>query len=152
MKEIMTFRERFLHRNGIIKSYFARWYVDLEGEKTLFCETYNTNIIEAHDRMEAKSRCVLSSSETNKLINLKIISNAIKTGEIEKIAPVGRVSRNILSEDTGFDRKIVLEIKLNKSGRKKERILYLVIGEDNFNSSDFIDDGDKLLLEIGGLI
>lgn len=152
MTGITTFREHFLHKNGIVKSRFARWYVDIENSKRLCCETYNANIIEAHDRMEAKSFCVLHSSEATKKLNFAIIDNAIKTGEIEKIAPVGRVSRNILSEDTGHDKKIVLEIKLNKDKRRKERLFFLIIGEDNFNSSDFIDDGDRLLLEIGGLI
>ena len=57
----------------------------------------------------------------------------------------------LASDDYNGERKIVLKIKLNKQGRKKERILYLIISEENFNKADFIDDGDRLILELGGI-
>ena len=145
------FRERFLNKNGTVKVKFARWYVRTENKADIEW-AYNANIIEAHDRMEAGNTDIFKNSQEEINLNFEAISNAFKSGEIEKIGPVGRVaSKSIASDDYNGDRKIVLKIKLTKQGRKKETILYLIIGEENFNKADFIDDGDKLLLELGGI-
>lgn len=148
--EYNYFRERFLNKNGTIKTKFARWYVVTENKADIEW-AYNANIIEAHDRMEAGNQNVFNNSEEEIKLNFEAISNGFKSGEIEKIGPVGRVVNEYLgSDDYNNKRKIVLKIKLTKQGRKKERILYLIIGEENFNKADFIDDGDRLIMELFG--
>lgn len=148
---IKPFREYFLHRNGIIKKEFARWYAYASIEIPY---KYNATIIDAYNLCWRKNSCLYmlyDLSEEERIYNLSIVENAIKNKEISFVPNSFRrisMQDEISITDSGkVEEKIICEINL-LTGRKV-RNLFLIIGLKDFMNAEFIDDSEKLIIEIG---